>query len=154
MVCIVCLESDRNVLAEQIERDMPVDTNVVVDVRNLFSVRVVRFDVHEGSYVDVSFELQADKTRATLRIAIPYGKFSDTNLAPDSTVKMTALDGAGKLKEFDVIKQDAWEVVLNTTADNKTSSQGTHADVSWSEVREWALLETKKPSVSHTLNTI
>ena len=135
---------------------MSVSTAVTIDVRNLFSVRVVKFDVKAGppQQVDVIFEIQADKTRATMRVAVTYGKFPNTELEEGSGDFMSATDANGTLKEFDVIKQSAWDVVLFTTDTNKASGTGTHADVSWEDVKKWALQETTKPSISQTINTL
>jgi hypothetical protein len=135
---------------------MPVNTNVTVDVRNLFSVRVVNFDVKAGppKQVDVTFEIQADKTRATMRVSVSYGKFPNEELTPGSGIKMDATQTGGGLKDFDVIKQSAWDVVLSTTSTNKVGGTGTHADVSWDDVKGWALQETTKPSISQTINTL
>jgi hypothetical protein len=135
---------------------MSVATTVTVDVRNLFSVRVVKFDVKSGppQQVDVTFEIQADKTRATMRVSVSYGKFPNVELTTGSSDTMNATKGDGTLKDFDVIKQSAWDVVLYTTDANKTSGSGTHADVSWNDVKKWALQETTKPSISQTINTL
>ena len=131
------------------------DTNIKVDVRNLFTVRVVKFETKvDGAqkYVDITFELQADKTRSTLRVSTQFGRFPNTLIEPNSDAKMAATDSNGALKVFDVIKQQAWNVVRYTTEANKGPS-GTHADVTWESIRQWALQETTKPSISQTLNT-
>lgn len=135
---------------------MSVDTTVSIDVRNLISVRVAKFDVKTGppKHVNVTFEIQADKTRATTQVSVGYGKFPDVEVTPGSGVLMIATRPDGDLKDFDVIKQSAWDVVLGTTDANKATGSGTHADVSWEDVKSWALQETTKPSISQTINTL
>lgn len=130
------------------------DTAVTVDVRNLFSVRVVRFEVNPGppKFVDVTFELQADKTRATQRVSVAYGRFPTTLLEPASSELLTATKADGSLKDFDVIKQSAWNVVRFTTDANKLGAAGTHADMTWNDIRTWVAQETSKPSIAQTLN--
>ena len=135
---------------------MSANLRVDVDVRNLFSVRVVKFDVVAGppKQVDITFELQSDKTRATMRVAVAYGKFPTAELADGSGVLMSAVRDDGELKEYDIIKQAAWDVVMHTTESNKVRAAGTHADASWDDIKAWASHETMKPSISQTINTL
>ena len=132
------------------------DTSVSVDVRNLFSVRVTKFEVNAGppKFVDVTFELQSDKTRATAKVSVSYGKFPSMETYSGSGDFMTATKEDGSFKDFDIIKQSAWDVVMQTTDANKIGGTGTHADLSWEEVKDWALQETTKPSIAQTLNTL
>lgn len=133
-----------------------VSTDVTIDVRNLFSVRVAKFDVKTGppKQVDVTFEIQADKTRSSTNVSVSYGKFPNVELSPGSGTLMDACQTSGTLKDFDIIKQSAWDVVLNTTDSNKSGGSGTHADVSWNDIKSWTLQETTKPSISQTINTL
>lgn len=131
------------------------DTKVSIDVRNLFSARVVKFDVKAGppQHVEVSFDVQADKTRAIEKVNVAYGKFPSVETYPGSGEYMTATDINGDLKEYDVIKQNAWNAVMQTTEANQASGTGTHADVSWPTLVSWVEQETAKPSLSQTINT-
>ena len=134
---------------------MALNTKVSVDVRNLVSVRVAKFEVKYGppKHVEVLFEIQSEKSRGTMRATIAYGKFPTTDLAEGTRILMDATEG-GELKDFDVIKQRAWDVVMHTTDVNKASGTGTHSDVSWSYIKTWTLQETTKPSISQTINTM
>lgn len=134
------------------------DGTAIVDVavRDLMTVRVVEFVPVPGTNrnVDVVFELQADKTRATRRVSVCYGKFPEVPLVEGGDVFMTSVgpDGVSP-KDYDVIKQDAWEVVEHTTPTNKVGGVvGTHADTAWAEIEEWVVAETSKPSMMSTVN--
>ena len=133
-----------------------VATSISVDVRNLFTVRVAKFDVKAGppKQVDITFEIQADKTRANMRVSLSYGKFPNEEIKVGSGIFMNATLDNGDLKDFDVIKQNAWDVVQNTTDANKMTGSGTHADVSWDDIKAWTLQETSKPSIAQTINTV
>lgn len=132
------------------------DTSISVDARNLFSVRMAKFDVSAGppKHVDVEFEIQADKSRSTKLVNIEYGKYPDTPLYEGSSTLMSATDETDALLTFDVIKENAWKAVMYTTADNMVGAAGTHASSTWDEIKAWTLQETSKPSIAHTINTL
>lgn len=130
------------------------DTGIAIDVRNLFSVRVSRFDVVPATppYVDVTFELQADKTRETMSVSVAYGKFPAAEC--DGCGSMSATGPDGHLLGAESIQRSAWKVVMNTTDANRSGEGGSHADVTWEAIKAWAVLETSKPSLSQTMNTL
>lgn len=134
---------------------MEAQTDVSVDIRDLMTVRVVEFEVNNDPErsVDVKFQLEADKTRAIKHVSLRFGKFPDTPFEEGGSSLMSTLTADGAPKTYDQIKQDAWGVVMTTTAVNKVGGMvGTHADTTWSEIEQWVVRETEKPSMSSTLN--
>lgn len=134
---------------------MASDPTINIDVRNLFTTRVVKFQIHDGltPYVEVVFELQADKTRTTMQVTSLFGRFPSTPFTENGDALMTVMTTDGmQWKGFDVIKQEAWKMVEFTTATNKVGGVGTHADVAWDDIKKWVIDETSKPSITHTVN--
>lgn len=131
---------------------IPLVTTIAVDPLHLFSVRVTRFDV-ASDVSDIVFELQADKTRASMDVRVEYGKFPTVAISGTDATLMTMRTAGDVLKPYDVVKDEAWRVVLNTTATNGPLGAGTHASVPWEDILAWVASETSKPSIAQTVNT-
>ena len=142
-------------------------TNVSLDVRDLLTVRVTKFEITDQyspalpKYADILFEIQVDKTRAVLETTIHFGVLAGDATPPDvAGTVMTVYSDAptnSVVKPYEDITQEAWMAVMHTTAANQMGGAAPvtgFADVTWDTVVDWVMDETQKPSLSQTVGIL
>ena len=114
-----------------------IDTTVPVNARDLFSVRVCNMELSStGKRVKALFELTSITTKATKPVEITYE-------SPDPISK-------------DDCESDLQTQILETWCGAMDSSDGYNdvnlvTNVTWSQVKDWAIFELSKPSPCQTL---
>ena len=115
-----------------------IDTTIPVNIRDLFLANVSNVELSSaGHRVKALIELTSIKTKSKLII----------ETLSELSAPVSKEDCEASVQRWIL---DAW----NNTLDSEAGRQivDVTADITWDQIRDWALLELAKPSKCHTLD--